>query len=80
MGAQAICEPLKICHGRSQIIEFWVGRFGGRNFAGGRQGATPGARLGLRRLSTKNKSNVFIASNLKTVHKFPPNLEGSCSN
>ena len=42
IGAQAICKPLKICHGRSQIIKFWMCRFGGRNFAGGRQGATPG--------------------------------------
>ena len=41
LGAQAICEPLKICHGRSQIIEFWIGSFGDRNFVGGRQGATP---------------------------------------
>jgi len=41
IGAQAIREPLKICHGRSQIIEFWIGRFGGRNFACRRQGATP---------------------------------------
>jgi len=37
-GVQAICESLKICHCRSQIIEFWISRFGGRNFASGRQG------------------------------------------
>ena len=34
-------RTFKICHGRSQIIEFWIGRFGGRNFACRRQGATP---------------------------------------
>ena len=31
----------KICHRQSKIIVFSIGDFGGRNFAGGRRGATP---------------------------------------
>jgi len=41
IGAQANCEHLKTCHGRSEIIAYSIGHFGGRSFAGGRQGATP---------------------------------------
>jgi len=39
--AQVNCEPFKICHSRSEIITLSIGHFGGSNFAGGRQGATP---------------------------------------
>ena len=34
-------EPLKRCHRQYKIVAFSIGHFGGRNFAGRRQGATP---------------------------------------